>query len=208
MLVFVFVVLKAIAYWLDRYGLVFSDRSKFTGASYTDVHAVLPARTILFWIAIVIAAGLIASLWLRSTMLPGHRVRVDARAEHSDQRHLSGDPAGRLGQAEREPGRRRRTSSATSRRRATAYNIETGHATSRYARPTTSLEPTATRRARPTPVSINATLDNIRILDPNIVPPTFTKHQQNGNLYGFAPKLDIDRYTIDGSDDRLHRRRP
>ena len=71
MLVFVFIVLKAIAYWLDRYGLVFSGRSKFTGASYTDVHAVLPARTILFWIAVVIAAGLIASLWLRSTLLPG-----------------------------------------------------------------------------------------------------------------------------------------
>src|SRR6478672_1616102 len=70
LLVFAFVVLKAIAYWLDRYGLVFSDRSKFTGASYTDVHAVLPARTILFWIALIIAAGLIASLWLRNTMLP------------------------------------------------------------------------------------------------------------------------------------------
>ena len=70
LLVFVFVLLKAIAYWLDRYGLVFSDRSKFTGASYTDVHAVLPARTILFWIALIIAAGLIASLWLRNSMLP------------------------------------------------------------------------------------------------------------------------------------------
>jgi uncharacterized protein len=32
-LVFVFMALKAIAYWLDRYGLVFSTRSKFTGAS-------------------------------------------------------------------------------------------------------------------------------------------------------------------------------
>ena len=32
-LVFVFMALKAIAYWLDRYGLVFSSRSTFTGAS-------------------------------------------------------------------------------------------------------------------------------------------------------------------------------
>ena len=53
-----------------RYGLVFSDRSKFTGASYTDVHSALPARTILFWIAILLAAGMIASLWLRSTLVP------------------------------------------------------------------------------------------------------------------------------------------
>ncbi len=69
-LVFVFLVLKAIAYWLDRYGFVFSDRSKFTGASYADVHAALPARTILFWICIIIAAGVLASIWLRSTLLP------------------------------------------------------------------------------------------------------------------------------------------
>ena len=101
-LVFVFVVLKAIAYWLDRYGLVFSDRSTFTGASYTDVHAVLPARTILFWIAIVIAAGLIASLWLRSTLLPGIAFVSMLVLEHSDQRHLPGDPAAGVGQAERQ----------------------------------------------------------------------------------------------------------
>ena len=74
-LVFVFIVLKAIAYWLDRYGLVFSDRSKFTGASYTDVNASLPAKTILFWIAVIIAVGVLASLWLRSALLPGDRFR-------------------------------------------------------------------------------------------------------------------------------------
>ena len=51
LLVFVFVVLKAVAYWLDRYGLVFSDRGTFTGARYTDVNASLPAKTILFLIA-------------------------------------------------------------------------------------------------------------------------------------------------------------
>ena len=70
-LVFVFVLLKAIAYWFDRYGYVLNHRTTFTGASYTDVHAALPARTILFWIALVIAAALIASLWLNSTLLPG-----------------------------------------------------------------------------------------------------------------------------------------
>ena len=63
--------LKAVAYWLDRYGFVFSDRSKFTGASYTDVHSALPAKTILFWITIMLALGVLASMWLRSALLPG-----------------------------------------------------------------------------------------------------------------------------------------
>ncbi len=69
-LVFLFIVLKAIAYWFDRYGLVYSNRGKVTGASYTDVNASLPAKTILFWIAVIIALGVLASLWLKSPLLP------------------------------------------------------------------------------------------------------------------------------------------
>src|SRR3712207_2226809 len=43
-----FVALKAVAYWLDRYGLLYSDRGElFTGASYTDVNALLVPKTIL-----------------------------------------------------------------------------------------------------------------------------------------------------------------
>ncbi len=70
-LIFVFIVFKAIAYWLDRYGLVYSNRGNTTGASYADVNAALPAKTILFWIAIIIAILVIASLWLKSARLPG-----------------------------------------------------------------------------------------------------------------------------------------
>ena len=46
-LIGVFVLLKAAAYWLDRYELVITPNSLFTGAGYTDVNAVLPAKTIL-----------------------------------------------------------------------------------------------------------------------------------------------------------------
>src|SRR6266568_3219258 len=69
-LIFVFIVLKALAYWLDRYGVVFSNRGKVTGASYTDVNASLPAKTILFWMAVIIAAAVLASIWLTSAQLP------------------------------------------------------------------------------------------------------------------------------------------
>ena len=70
LLVFFFIVLKACAYWLDRYGLVFSGRGKVTGASYTDVNASLPAKTILFWVAVLIALAVLASLWLKSAQIP------------------------------------------------------------------------------------------------------------------------------------------
>lgn len=50
-----FVGLKAVAYYLDRFGLAFSGRGIVTGPAYTDVHAVLPAKTILVFVAIICA---------------------------------------------------------------------------------------------------------------------------------------------------------
>ena len=38
----------------------------------------------------------------------------------------------------------------------------------------------------------------IRLLDPNIVSPTFTQVQQNRLYYGFDDQLSVDRYQIDG----------
>ena len=40
----IFMLLKAVSYWLDRYGLAISSGHLFTGISYTDAHAVLPAK--------------------------------------------------------------------------------------------------------------------------------------------------------------------
>ncbi len=201
-LAFVFMVLKAIAYWLDRYGLVFSDRSKFTGASYTDVHAVLPARTILFWIAIVIAAGLIASLWLRSTLLPGiafisllvlsilisgiypailQGVSVKPNASTKEAPYIS-----RNIQMTRE-----------------AYNVVNVKDDPKHGTITYKTYPIATTPTPNTAVlkTSDATLDNIRLLDPNVLSPTFIQQQaQQRNFYGVPEKLDMDRYTVNGVD--------
>ena len=66
-----FVFLKAVQYWYDRYELLFSNRGgTFTGASYTDVNAVLPAQLILMLIAAICAAGFVAGGLTRSIRLP------------------------------------------------------------------------------------------------------------------------------------------
>src|SRR3954453_22644420 len=66
-----FVALKAVAYWLDRYGLVYSDRGVvFTGASYTDVNALLVPKGILTGIAIVFALAFFANIFFRNFLLP------------------------------------------------------------------------------------------------------------------------------------------
>src|SRR5215208_345855 len=66
-----FVALKAVAYWLDRYGLVYSDRGEvFTGASYTDVNALLVPKTILVFVAAVCALAFFANIVVRNFLLP------------------------------------------------------------------------------------------------------------------------------------------
>src|SRR3954469_23419765 len=66
-----FLVLKSVAYWLDRYGTVYSGRGNvYTGASYTDVHALLPAKNILVFVAAICAIAFFANIFVRNTVLP------------------------------------------------------------------------------------------------------------------------------------------
>src|SRR5919112_884436 len=67
-----FVALKAVAYWFDRYGLVYSDRSQeiFTGAGYTDVNALLVPKTILVFVAAACAIAFFANIVFRNFVLP------------------------------------------------------------------------------------------------------------------------------------------
>ncbi|HET7740191.1 MAG TPA: UPF0182 family protein, partial [Mycobacterium sp.] len=196
-LVFVFMVLKAGAYWMDRYGFVFSDRSKFTGASYTDVHSALPAKTILFWITIVLALGVLASIWLRSALLPGigfvvllvlsiliggiypaivQSVSVSPNAQDKERPYIHKNIV------------------ATRQ----AYGIVTENADGtggkvNYVKYDVSPAPdTSLLSAK------NATVGNIRITDPNIVSPTVTNQQRIRQVYGFPAKLNVDRYKVDG----------
>ena len=66
------VLLKAAAYWLDRYELLSHTRDgkPFTGAGYTDINAVLPAKLILLGIAIICAAAVFSAIVLRDLRIP------------------------------------------------------------------------------------------------------------------------------------------
>jgi uncharacterized membrane protein (UPF0182 family) len=195
LLVFFFIAFKAIAYWLDRYALVFSNRSKFTGASYTDVHSELPAKTILFWIAVILALAVLASVWLRSSLIPGigfitlivlsiliggiypaivQQVSVKPNASTKEAPYI------------------KRNIHATR----TAYGIVTK--TKKTPSGTVSYTPYDVN-PNPSETSLKSTdptVANLRILDPNVLSPTFAQQQaQQKNFYGFPTKLDVDRYT-------------
>ena len=66
------VLLKAFAYWLDRYELLSHTRGgkPFTGAGYTDINAVLPAKLILLAIAVICAVAVFSAIVLRDLRIP------------------------------------------------------------------------------------------------------------------------------------------
>ncbi len=193
-LIFIFIVLKALAYWLDRYGVVFSNRGKVTGASYTDVNASLPAKTILFWMAVIIAIAVLASMWLKSAQLPAigfavllvlsiiingiypavvQQFSVKPNASDKEAKYISRNiVATRQGYD---------IVSSTNGGPVDyrTYNVNESPST-------TALNPDS------------ATVSDIRLLDPNVVAQTFTQQQQIKNQYGFATKLDVDRYVVNG----------
>jgi uncharacterized membrane protein (UPF0182 family) len=191
-LVFVFVALKAVAYWLDRYGLVFSHRSTFTGASYTDIHASLQAKTILFWLAVIIAVGVLASMWLRSAMLPGIGFVVLLVLSIL----ISGIYPAAIQQFSVKPNASTKEAPyilKNIQQTRDAYGIQTGGDV-QYDQYSAASSPPASALS-----TTNPTIDNVRILDPNLISPTFSKFQQDGNVYGFPSKLDVDRYTLSGT---------
>jgi len=193
-LVFVFIALKAVAYWLDRYGLVYSDRGQVTGASYTDVNASLPAKTILFWIAVVIALFVLASIWLKSARLPGIAFAVLLILSIV----INGIYPALVQQITVKPNASDREAKYISRNIA-ATRSAYGVADAGQGGPVTygSFSPGKDKTPDTSAlVPSNPTVSNIRILDPNQISSTVSAQQQLQNFYGFPNKLDIDRYTL------------
>ncbi|MFC7919287.1 UPF0182 family membrane protein [Streptomyces cinereoruber] len=186
----VFVSLKAVAYWLDRYGLAvkssdFKATGNWTGLRYVDANAYLPAKTILFCIAAICAVLFFATLWRRTWQLPviGFGLMV-----------LSAVLIGGLypaivqkfqvqpNEQAKEAPYIRKNIDATRK----AYAID-GTKPENYSGKSTVKNKDQLRTDADTAASY-------RILDPNIVSPTFQQLEQKRKYYQFPTTLDVDRY--------------
>ena len=65
-----YAVIRAVGYWLGRYSALYASNSKFDGANYTDVNAVIPANAILAVIGLAVAFLFVASVRSSSWRLP------------------------------------------------------------------------------------------------------------------------------------------
>ena len=192
----IFVLLKAAAYYLDRYGLLFNERDGRTGASYTDVNAVLPAKTILMFVALICAAAVFANIFLRNVQLPAIALILLVVTSVL----MSGIYPAIVQQFTVRPNANEKEAEYIGRNinaTRTAYGIksadEGGKINQRQYAATTDVA-----AALPALRADKATIPNARLLDPNILTPTFRQFQQIRNVYDFPSKLDIDRYTING----------
>src|SRR5919112_1281367 len=191
-----FLALKAVAYWLDRYGLVYSDRGGvFTGASYTDVNALLVPKTILVFVATVCALAFFANIVVRNFLLPASALvllllssLVIGVAYPAIVQQFVVRPSADQKEA---PYIKRAIQSTLD-----AYNLDKIDYVN-YAQEATG-DSVDTDAAQAELRNDTETIPNARLLDPNVLSETFTARQQIRNVYGFPEKLDIDRYTIDG----------
>jgi len=186
----IFVLLKAIAYFVDRYGIDFSQRGVVqTGASYTDVNAVLPAKTVLAVIAVICAALFFAGALRRNAMLPavGFGLLVLSAVI------IGGVYPAIVQQFVVKPNELAKEGPYIAREiNATraAYGLSNVQVTPYSA---VSSESTASLASQA------AVLPDVRQLDPGVVSAAFQQLQQVKGYYKFPGVLSVDRYVLPGN---------
>ena len=94
-----FVLIKAVDYWLDRFDLTTQGGGLFTGMGYTDENAVLPSKNILMFIALICALLFFANVFRRTLDAavggpgPARAVRRPARCDLAGHRAAVPGPA-------------------------------------------------------------------------------------------------------------------
>lgn len=180
--------LIALRYLLSRYWLLMGEHDKFSGASFTDIHAVLPARNILVGISLVVAILFIVGAFRKSWALPitgiglmvasgilvggaypwlVQKFQVDPSAQQMEAPYI-------------------------------AHNIE---ATRQAFNIADVKAQTYTAKTEATPGQLRTDSESttsIRLLDPDIISRTFGQLEQNRQYYKFPERLTVDRYQIDG----------
>jgi uncharacterized protein len=180
--------LKAWGYRLDQWSLVFSPRGVVTGASYTDVHAQLPALRLLMVVAPVCALLFFLNVRSRDFTLPVvgtllfglSSVLIGGVVPTFVQRFQVAPQ-----ELQREEPYIQRNIDATRK----AFALEAVETTEFPA--SDDLTPAAVR-------ANTATVDNIRLWEADVLKTAIQNLQAIGQYYEFSD-VDVDRYRIDGA---------
>lgn len=183
--------LKAASYWLDRFGLALETEDLaggFTGLTYRDAHAVLPAKNILLVIALICAALLFFNAFRTSWPIAGSAIGLMIVSAIV----IGGIYPAIVQQFQVNPSELTKESpwiknniDATRQ----AFGLDKVKKSDYNAKAVPNREVLDTQ---------TGTLSNVRIVDPSVVPPTFKALQQIRSFYSFPDELSVDRYLING----------
>lgn len=185
----VIMLLIAANYWLDRYSILTkSQGNKFAGASFTDVHAVIPSKAILAGIAVFVAVMFIATAVRGNWRLPAIGVGLMVVAAIA----VGGIYPAVVQKFQVQPNQQDAEADYIARNiNATldAYGLQDVEKTDYTAKVT--AEAGALRQDAETTASI-------RLLDPQVVSPSFKQLEQIRGFYDFPDSLAVDRYEVNG----------
>ncbi|MEU8022783.1 MULTISPECIES: UPF0182 family membrane protein [Micromonospora] len=191
-LVAVFVLLKAVAYVLDRRSMLleYNEGAKLYGAGYADINALLPAKEILAYISVVVAIAIIvfSNAVMRNLVWPGISLALLGVSAVA----IGGIYPWAVQTFEVKPSAKDKEAPYIER------SIDATRAA--FGLADTKIQPYAASNLVP-PASLGtdaSVVPNVRLLDPQLVSETYTQLQQVRGFYDFGPKLDIDRYAVGG----------
>ena len=182
------VLVRAVAFWMDRYNLATAQSTRMTGIQYTQAHAVIPTKAILAVAAIMCAILFVSTIWSRSWRLPiiglaSLVVIVIA---------VGGIYPALVQSLKVRPSEKSLEVPYIQR------NIDSTRAAYGFNDIKVESYNTKTVAAPGQLRGDAATIPGIRLIDPNIVSPTFKQLEASKGYYQFADVLDVDRYMIDG----------
>ncbi|MFI5494769.1 UPF0182 family protein [Actinoplanes sp. NPDC051859] len=188
-LVAIFVLLKAVAYVLDRRALLLEQHVSpgLYGAGYTDVNALLPAKEILAYISIVVAIAIIvfSNAVMRNLVWPGVSLALLAISAVA----IGGIYPLAVQNFQVQPSLADKEAPYIARSIAATRDAFGLSATEMRAFPASSTVP-------PDKLDENPSAKSVRLIDPQLVSQAYTQQQQVRGFYDFGPKLDVDRYKV------------
>jgi uncharacterized membrane protein (UPF0182 family) len=183
------VLFKAYGYRLDQYNLLYSNRGVVQGASYTDVHAQLPALRLLVVIAVVCSIFFFINARFKNWILPVGGIGLLALTSIVG----GGVYPAAIQKFKVKPNERalegqyiKRNIDATR----SAYQLDK----------IKSVPFSATGKLNSSDVRNNAsTIQNIRLWDPAVLRSVYVNLQRIKQYYEFT-NVDVDRYRFDGAE--------
>jgi uncharacterized membrane protein (UPF0182 family) len=189
-LVGVFLLLKGVDYWLDRFDLTSQTGGLVTGMTYTRYHSVLPSKNILMFIAVICAVLFFANIVRRTWLLPGVGLALFAISAVL----LGGVWPGLMQRFQVKPDEPDKEATYIGK------NIQATRSAFGLDDTTVSEYDAKTELSRPQLQTDAASLPGIRLVDPQLVSSTFDQLQQVRGYYSVPAVLDVDRYPIDGKE--------